>query len=192
MTRADADGHLAGPTGPYGCSPASACEVDGDVRPQSGDTAPNQTVTQEIKQDVKDALWGAVDALAGKQVGPGTPGEKEAASAMAVPVAGMATEGAEVEKGAEVLTRFGKEVESAEKLAKQAAAAEEKIGVHGVSTTARPSPRTPGSSALRSDVEKTFNVHNTGSDPFHRTVELMKPVTQAVADAFNRVFGRIP
>src|SRR5262249_212283 len=37
----------------------------------------------------------------------------------------------------ETLTRFGKEVESAEKLGAQAAAAEEKIGVHGVSTTAR-------------------------------------------------------
>ena len=91
----------------------------------------------------------------------------------------------------EILTRFGKEVESVEKLAAQAAAAEEKIGVHGVSVTAHPNPRTPGSSALRSDVEQVFNVHNTGSG-YHRTIELMKPVTQAVADAFNRVFGRIP
>lgn len=113
----------------------------------------------------------------------------------AIPVVGMVGEigkGAEVVRDAETLTRFGKEVESAEKLATQAAAAEEKIGIHGVSTTARPNPRTPGSSALRSEVEEIFKVHNTGSDPFHRTVELAKPVTQAVADAFNRVFGRIP
>ena len=90
----------------------------------------------------------------------------------------------------ETLTRFGKEAESAEKLGAQAAAAEEKIGVHGVSTTARPNPRTEGSSAARSAVEKAFKVHNTGKDPFHRTVELPKPVTQAIADLFNRVFGR--
>jgi hypothetical protein len=113
----------------------------------------------------------------------------------AIPVVGVAAEigkGAELVKDAETLTRFGKEAESAEKLAKQAAAAEEKIGIHGVSTTALPNPRTAGSSALRSEVEKTFQVHNTGSDTFHRMVELAKPVTQAVADAFNRVFGRIP
>ncbi|HWZ46195.1 MAG TPA: RHS repeat-associated core domain-containing protein, partial [Candidatus Saccharimonadales bacterium] len=93
-------------------------------------------------------------------------------------------------KAGETLTRFGKEVESAEKLGTQAAAAEAKIGVHGVSTTALPNPRTEGSSAARSAVEKVFNVHNTGKDPFHRTVELPKPVTQAIADLFNRLLGR--
>jgi hypothetical protein len=40
-------------------------------------------------------------------------------------------------------------------------------------------------------VEKVFKVHNTGKDIFHRTVELAKPVTQAVVDAFNSVFGRM-
>jgi hypothetical protein len=106
----------------------------------------------------------------------------------------MLVPGGEEAQGAEVLTRFGKEVESAEKLATQAAAAEKNadIGIHGVSVTARPNPRTPGSSALRSDVEKGFNVYNTGKDIYHRTVELAKPVTQAVADAFNKTFGRTP
>ena len=41
------------------------------------------------------------------------------------------------------------------------------------------------------EVEKHFRVHNTGNDPLHRTVELPKPVTQEVADLFNRLFGRI-
>ena len=91
----------------------------------------------------------------------------------------------------EVLTRFGTNVEAAAKLAENAAAAEAMIGIHGISVTARPSPKSPGSSAARSLVEQYFPVHNTGSDPFHRTVQLPKPVTQKDADIFNRLFGRI-
>jgi hypothetical protein len=89
----------------------------------------------------------------------------------------------------EVLTRFGQAVESADKLGQDAARAEGVLGIHGVSVTARP-PKRPAPSALRSIVEKHFRVHNTGSDPLHRTVELPKPVTQEVADLFNRLFGR--
>ena len=89
----------------------------------------------------------------------------------------------------EVLTRFGQAAESAQKLAADAARAEAVLGIHGVSVTAR-APRRPAPSARRSDVEKHFRVHNTGQDPLHRTVELPKPVTQEVADLFNRLFGR--
>jgi hypothetical protein len=51
-------------------------------------------------------------------------------------------------------------------------------------------PEGPASQAARSSVEKAFKVHNTGTDPLHRTVELPKPVTRSVADLFNRIFGR--
>jgi hypothetical protein len=90
----------------------------------------------------------------------------------------------------EVLTRFGDAPESVQKLAEDSAKAEAVLGLHGVSVTAR-TPRWPAPVAKRSDVEKHFFVHNTGSDPMHRTVELPKPVTQEVADLFNRLFGRI-
>jgi len=90
----------------------------------------------------------------------------------------------------ETLTRFGNAPESVQKLADDAARAEGVLGIHGVSVTAR-TPKRPAPSALRSDVEKQFRVHNTGADPLHRTVELPKPVTQEVADSFNRLFGRI-
>lgn len=90
----------------------------------------------------------------------------------------------------EILTRFGDAPESVQKLAEDSAKAEVVLGLHGVSVTAR-TPRWPAPAAKRSDVEKHFSVHNTGSDPMHRTVELAKPVTQEVADLFNRLFGRI-
>jgi hypothetical protein len=95
-----------------------------------------------------------------------------------------------VNPGDEILTRFGHAIESAQKLAEDAARAEGVIGIHGVSVTAR-APKRPAPSALRSIVEQHFPVHNTGNDPCHRTVELPKPVTQEVADLFNRLFGRI-
>jgi hypothetical protein len=90
----------------------------------------------------------------------------------------------------EILTRFGQAPESAQKLAQDAAKAEAVLGIHGVSVTAR-SPRRPAPTALRSLVEKHFRVHNTGMDPLHRTIELPKPITQEIADLFNRLFGRI-
>jgi hypothetical protein len=89
----------------------------------------------------------------------------------------------------ELLTRFGEAPESAQKLAEDAARAEAVLGIHGVSVTAR-TPKRPAPSALRSVVEQHFRVHNTSNDPLHRTVELPKPVTQEVADLFNRLFGR--
>jgi hypothetical protein len=94
-------------------------------------------------------------------------------------------------KAGEVLSRLGRSRESAARLARKAAEAEEAIGIHGVSTTAGP-PGGPASQAARSSVEQHFPVHNTPTraDPLHRTVELPKPVTEAAADLFNRIFGR--
>lgn len=97
VTRADADGHCGGPTDPCNNVP---------VQDQSGTTAAAQNTS--FKQDVKDALWGMADAVAGKQVGPGTPGEKDAASAMAVPMVGMATEGAAAGRAVELAGELGK------------------------------------------------------------------------------------
>ena len=93
------------------------------------------------------------------------------------------------DKGTEILTRFGMAPEAAQKLADDAARAESVLGIHGVSVTARP-PKRPAPSAVRGEVEKWFPVHETGSDPLHRTVELPKPVTPEVAEQFNRLFGR--
>jgi hypothetical protein len=91
----------------------------------------------------------------------------------------------------ETLTRFGADPEPAEKLADDAARAEAVIGIHGVSVTARPTAA-PGGRAARADVAAHFPVHDTPSrrDPRHRTVELPRPVTPAVAELFNRLFGR--
>jgi hypothetical protein len=91
---------------------------------------------------------------------------------------------------AEHLHRAPDTRESASRLARKAAEAEAEptIGLHGVSAFDRPLDR-PHSKALRSDVEKEFPVKNTGG-PGHRTIVLPKPVTAAVADIFNRIFGR--
>jgi hypothetical protein len=91
----------------------------------------------------------------------------------------------------ELLKRFGADPESVEKLAGDAANAEAVLGIHGVSVTARET-KAPAGRASRPDVEQHFKVHDTPSrrDKRHRTVELPKPVTQEVADLFNRLFGR--
>lgn len=92
---------------------------------------------------------------------------------------------------AETLWRFGTSRESATRLGRKAEEAERVIGIHGVSVSAA-NPTVPSSSADRAQVEAVFRVHDTPTrnDPLHRTVELPKPVTPAVADAFNRLFGR--
>jgi hypothetical protein len=105
-------------------------------------------------------------------------------------VAGKAlSEAGELEKAGEaLLTRYGTKVESTlEKLAGDAAKAEEKIGIHGVSTTSMPKPTLPGGSAPMSAVQKAFNVFKTGG-PGHFTVELPKPVTDTVVQIFNSLF----
>jgi hypothetical protein len=89
------------------------------------------------------------------------------------------------------LIRFGQKAETAKELGEQAAKAEAKGFGHGVSTKLE--KRVSGSdkmhkSALKSEVEKVFEVKQTGRDPKHHTVILPKPVTQEVAGKFNKVF----
>jgi LDH2 family malate/lactate/ureidoglycolate dehydrogenase len=93
----------------------------------------------------------------------------------------------------EILKRDGTARESARRLARKAEEAERSsIGIHGVSVTAGFPRHPPASEAPRHEVEKHFRVHDTPTraDPLHRTVELPKPMTQEVADLFNRLFGR--
>ena len=99
-------------------------------------------------------------------------------------------EGAEIQAGGQ-LVRFGKEAETAESLAKDAAKAESKGFPHGVST--KLVDRISGTdklhkSAPKSEVEKVFDVKQTGNNPSHHTVILPKPVTQETADKFNALF----
>ena len=99
-------------------------------------------------------------------------------------------------KGAsdDVIYRLGDRRESPTRLGKKSAEAEAVIGKHGVSgSTTRPPAGTPCSSASCSELESAgFSVHRTPSrrDAGHVTIELPKPVTKEVADAFNTVFGR--
>ena len=92
---------------------------------------------------------------------------------------------------AEILKRLGTSRESAARLGRKAEEAERALGIHGVSVTAGV-PRGPASEALRDDVGRHFRVHDTPtrSDPYHRTVELPKPVSPEVAALFNSLFGR--
>jgi hypothetical protein len=92
---------------------------------------------------------------------------------------------------AETLKRLGISRESAARLSRKAAEAEQVLGIHGVSVTAGVA-KWPASGADRAEVERCFPVHDTPtrSDPWHRTVELPKPVTQEAADRFNQLFGR--
>lgn len=88
------------------------------------------------------------------------------------------------------LFRFGKAAETVEKLGADAAAAEARGFRHGVSVTTQRPTRTPASEASREAVEEHFTVRRTGEKPGHHTVDLPKPVTQQVADLFNRLFNR--
>jgi hypothetical protein len=91
----------------------------------------------------------------------------------------------------EVLKRLGTSRESAARLARKAAEAEQVLGIHGVSVTTGVATGS-ASTADRADVEKIFPVHDTPTraDRWHRTVELPKPITQETADQFNQLFGR--
>jgi len=96
------------------------------------------------------------------------------------------------ESGEKILYRLRAGAESAGRLERKSLEAEESIGIHGVSTTTRrPKSGEPCAAALCSEVEKVFNVKQTGGDPAHHTVELPKPVTQEVADKFNSLFKQI-
>jgi len=101
---------------------------------------------------------------------------------------GIAEAGVGLEAGETLLTRYGTKVESTlEKLSGDAAKAEEKIGVHGVSATAKPNPKLPGGTAAKSTVESAFKVTKTGG-PNHFTIVLPKPVTDAIVQIFNSLF----
>jgi len=93
-------------------------------------------------------------------------------------------------KSGKKLVRYGIVPETVEKLAADAVAAltNPTIRIHGVSVFFRnPVP----SSADFAAVAAKFTIHKTLGRG-HYTIELPNPVTQQVADAFNRVFGRIP
>jgi hypothetical protein len=91
----------------------------------------------------------------------------------------------------EILKRLGTSGESAARLARKAAEAEQVLGLHGVLVTAGVT-KGDASAARRADIERVFPVHETPTraDRLHRTVELPKPVTQEIADRFNELFGR--
>lgn len=118
-------------------------------------------------------------------------GEKKLASLATRSLIGNFVKSVAAKEEAEILSRLGTPRESAARLARKAAEAEEAIGIHGVSTSAG-KPVGPASQAARDAVESKFPVHNTPTrnDPLHRTVELPKPVTPEVAKEFNKVFGR--
>lgn len=90
-----------------------------------------------------------------------------------------------------LLYRLGSSYESATRLGRKAAEAEQAIGIHGVSVS-ESIPQILASVAKRKDVERYFPVYDTPTrnDPLHRTVELPKPVTPEIADIFNSLFGR--
>ena len=105
-----------------------------------------------------------------------------------------------------LLVRRGKSPESAQRLGKQAAAAESAGAAqngmpfgHGVSVTTPESnallardPTDAVSATRRALEEAGFEVRHTPTraDPNHHTVQLPKPVTDAVADSLNQIFGR--
>lgn len=100
----------------------------------------------------------------------------------------------------EVLTRFGSDWESQEKLAGEAERAGEaqigfmKLGHHGLSVTARDTKGLPDASrAHGSLVRGRFPVvySPTKNDLKHHTVILPNPVTQNATILFNRTFGRL-
>lgn len=108
----------------------------------------------------------------------------------------------------DLLVRRGTSRESAQRLAKQAEAAEKagtaQNGVpygHGVSVTTPESnlrlakdPLDAVTAERKALEEAGFEVRPTPTraDPNHHTVQLPKPVTEQVADLFNQIFGRKP
>jgi hypothetical protein len=89
-----------------------------------------------------------------------------------------------------IFTRFGKGAESVTRLATQAANAEARIGIHGVSVRLGASTTRPGATATREALESAgFPLTQTGLDPHHFTAALPKPVTKAIARAWNTVWG---
>jgi RHS repeat-associated protein len=82
------------------------------------------------------------------------------------------------------LFRYRNGPESVGRLARKAQEAENKIDVHGVSSSIK--DLGPGAQSVDASlVQQYFNVGQTGSDPFHFTIELPKPITPQIANQFN-------
>src|SRR5262249_38139270 len=96
--------------------------------------------------------------------------------------------------------RFGSSYETATRLGRQAATAEQAeigtlrlSGLHGVSVS-QTVPAVAAGSATREAIEAAgFSLVHTPTiaDPLHHTLLLAKPVTKEVADVFNALFGRL-
>jgi hypothetical protein len=120
--------------------------------------------------------------------------QAEAASVDAKQVEVSAAAPAEAGKPEEQLTRYAGGKESVTRLQTKAdeSLANPTEQIHGISTTASPAnPDRAHSTVPRSQVEKAFRVHNTpqATDPLHRTVELPKPITTEIRDAWNKLWG---
>ena len=93
------------------------------------------------------------------------------------------------------LVRFGEDAESVEKLANDATKAKNHGFPHGVSTRLKNNLGTNDKKKHRvakmSEVKKHFQVEQTGKDIRHHTVHLPNPVTETVADIFNKLFKRL-
>ncbi|MFJ9544380.1 RHS repeat-associated core domain-containing protein [Streptomyces sp. NPDC101225] len=95
---------------------------------------------------------------------------------------------------ATTLYRFGSGPETTEKLAADAANAEQHDFPHGISTSTRLPPKIKESGEYRSTTvgavrERGFRVEQTGRNKAHHTVHLPKPVTEQVTDRLNELFG---
>ncbi|MFC9606944.1 polymorphic toxin-type HINT domain-containing protein [Streptomyces niveus] len=95
---------------------------------------------------------------------------------------------------ATTLYRFGSGPETTEKLAADAANAENHDFPHGISTSTRLPPKIRKSGEYRSTTvgalrERGFRVEQTGQNKAHHTVHLPKPVTDQVTGSLNELFG---
>ena len=101
--------------------------------------------------------------------------------------------------GGDVLVRRGTSWESPRRLARQAKQAREAGFRHGVSVTVPEAnlllardPTDVSQASRRALEDAGLKVHPTPTrrDPNHHTIELPDPVTDEVAEVFNRIFGR--
>ena len=89
----------------------------------------------------------------------------------------------------DLLFRLGRDFETASDLESQCEAATANGFPHGISLLSR-SSHPEAVSAARSSIEIQFRVLKTGKSPFHFTLELPHPVTDAVALKVNPLFGQ--
>ena len=78
-----------------------------------------------------------------------------------------------------------------DKLAADAKAAKDKIGIHGVSVIFRKPPTSGdpfGQTTKKAIEDAGFTLTQTGTNKSHFTVTLPDPITQEVADKFNALF----